>query len=672
MARTIAIRRSLLTNLILVVLVLGLAILALTFVGNQRAMQQYSRSLIDQTLSRVHVELDGFFDTVTRKLLALRTWGEAGLLDLDDPAELNVRLAGFMQEHPWVSSCMVADDRGREHMLMRDGTGWRNRQTLEPGSPGRFLWWEWSADAPEIVASEEVLEYDPRTRPWYQGAVERAASGPGGTAKMFWTEPYTFFTTQEPGLTAALAFEAPDGRRQVIGLDLLLLDISRFTSKIEVHGGAAFVLADDGRIVGLPHGPQFPDDASILNALLKRPDELGTPVARDLSVALLEGGGYATRTARFDSEGGAWWGELRSYPLGPEGRLLIGVAVPESELLGNVRQRRIWIGLVTAAVLALAVGRTVVLAGRYSRPVEALVGESERMATGDLEPGPPIESRVEEVHRLARSHDKMRAGLKTLLRMEHDLKIARRIQESTWPEQLPELDGFDIAAWSEPADETGGDTYDVIGLRGASIGDKIVLTDGQAGRAVLLLADATGHGIGPALSVVQVRAMLRVGVRISVDLSAIATTMNEQLCADLPDGRFITCWIGLLDSAEHTLRGVSGGQGPLLRYNAAADTFEVRQADTTPFGMFDFGPIEVPPAEKMEPGDIFAVFSDGIYETAGPDDEDFGVDRAQRVIREHRDAPAAEILAAVRDAAEQYGEGRPAADDRTIILIKRV
>jgi len=217
--------------------------------------------------------------------------------------------------------------------------------------------------------------------------------------------------------------------------------------------------------------------------------------------------------------------------------------------------------------------------------VEQLVAESKRISTGDLESGEPIDTDVAEVRQLARAHDKMRAGLKTLLKIEHDLRIARSIQESTFPESLPGLDGFEIAAWNEPADETGGDTYDVIGVHGASIGDKIVVTDEKVGRAVLLLADATGHGIGPALSVTQVRAMLRIAVRASLRLADIATYLNQQLCADLPDGRFVTCWLGELSSAGHSLTAISAGQGPLVLYRRAHDRFELPDTTTQPFGL---------------------------------------------------------------------------------------
>jgi nitrogen fixation/metabolism regulation signal transduction histidine kinase len=85
--------------------------------------------------------------------------------------------------------------------------------------------------------------------------------------------------------------------------------------------------------------------------------------------------------------------------------------VPESDLLGNLGHLRLGIVLVMLAGLALAMVRAVSLARRYSRPIEALVRESERISRGDLDPGPPVASSIREVHRLTDAHGRMRLSL---------------------------------------------------------------------------------------------------------------------------------------------------------------------------------------------------------------------------------------------------------------------
>ncbi len=324
--------------------------------------------------------------------------------------------------------------------------------------------------------------------------------------------------------------------------------------------------------------------------------------------------------------------------------------------------------LITLAVLSGAVWRVAVLARRYSRPLEALVHQSGRISRGNLEPGPPVVSKVKEVRRLAEAHERMRLDLQMLMKLERDIQLARQIQEGTFPDRLPKLRGLQIDAWSEPADETGGDTFDVVGCRMGAAG--IVLTNEQPDRAVLLMADATGHGIGPAISVTQVRAMLRMAVRLCGDLATIVRHLNDQLHADLPEGRFITAWLGELDASARTLTSFSAGQGPILQYSAARETCDVLPADTLPLGVITDLEIDIAPPVTLEPGDIVAVISDGIFEAADRTGKQFGTERVTDLIVTNRDKSPSEIIAELRAAVDRFTGGAPADDDRTGIFIK--
>jgi len=252
----------------------------------------------------------------------------------------------------------------------------------------------------------------------------------------------------------------------------------------------------------------------------------------------------------------------------------------------------------------------------------------------------------------------------SLLKMERDLLVARRIQQATFPRVLPELDGFVIDAWSQPAEETAGDTYDIIPFTtpGHDLPDRVVL----------LLADATGHGIGPALSVTQVRSMLRMGVSQDHDLLRIAKLMNEQLHEDLPGGRFITAWIGALDVSARTLSWVSAGQGPILRYDAERDEVECRDADTIPLGILPQLELASGVTIPMRPGDIVAVLSDGIFEVANAGGELMGTDRVTEIIRANRKESPGRIVEALRDGITKFAPGLRAADDRTALVVKAV
>ncbi|MFN5958656.1 MAG: PP2C family protein-serine/threonine phosphatase, partial [Planctomyces sp.] len=209
-------------------------------------------------------------------------------------------------------------------------------------------------------------------------------------------------------------------------------------------------------------------------------------------------------------------------------------------------------------------------------------------------------------------------------KIEADLAVARTIQQNSWPKCVPQMDGFDIAASALPADETGGDAYDLIDLRSLPPAAPDAAPSGSG--MLFALGDATGHGIGPALSVAQFRAMLRMGARLHASVSQIARHINIQLCDDLPAGRCITNMIALLDPRASRIRYVSAGQAPLILVRADG-TSEVRGATTLPMGIdpdCDFSEVET---FDLAPGDVFVLLSDGFYEAMNHENEHYGEQR---------------------------------------------
>ncbi len=242
-------------------------------------------------------------------------------------------------------------------------------------------------------------------------------------------------------------------------------------------------------------------------------------------------------------------------------------------------------------------------------------------------------------------------------KMERDLALAREIQAGVLPRVIPQVAGYQIAAWSESADETGGDIYDVIRIP----------DDGVC----LLMGDATGHGIGPALSVTQVRAMLRMATRLGGKLDDVVTHVNNQLAEDLPSNRFVTAFIGELEPTRHRVAYHAGGQGPLLHYRAAGDQCIWLDASTMPLGIMPDLPLDAPPPIDLQPGDILGLLSDGIYEYADPAGQQFGEDGVAAVIRRHAAGPMDELIQQIRAAVVAHANGAPQLDDMTIVLVKR-
>jgi phosphoserine phosphatase len=241
-------------------------------------------------------------------------------------------------------------------------------------------------------------------------------------------------------------------------------------------------------------------------------------------------------------------------------------------------------------------------------------------------------------------------------RLERDLNIARDIQQRSLPQRQLDLPGFDVAGWNKPADETGGDCYDFHML--------------EDGRLSVMIADATGHGIGPALIVLQCRSLIRAMAHLGEGLPKIAQQVNHLLCEDLPADRFVTACFGLLDLETRELNYISAGQGPLFHYQAASDTVHQYIATGLPMGILEDGPYELGETIRFEPGDMFLLMTDGFIEWCRHDGEQFGDERLAELLRLHKGESSEELIRTIHRSVLEFSAGSPQADDLTALLIK--
>ena len=243
-------------------------------------------------------------------------------------------------------------------------------------------------------------------------------------------------------------------------------------------------------------------------------------------------------------------------------------------------------------------------------------------------------------------------------RLDREISVARDVQMGTLPKNMPEIDGYEFGGAFSPTDQTGGDLYDFIPL--------------EDNRLFMLMGDATGHGIGPALSATQVRAMLRVALRLNSSLDDAFMHINDQLCEDLPDDRFVTGFFGLLDAPTHTIRFHSGGQGPIMHYQADMGEYDWHPATTFPLGYMPQSDLQAPDSATLDPGDVFGLISDGIYEYENEQGEQFGRKGVMQVLDGNPDASAQDLVDLIMNAAREHGGTAPQADDITIVLARRL
>ncbi len=257
---------------------------------------------------------------------------------------------------------------------------------------------------------------------------------------------------------------------------------------------------------------------------------------------------------------------------------------------------------------------------------------------------------------VALARARMMASLLEAEKLRQELELARVVQMSTLPSALPVVDGYEMHATFLPAAATGGDTYDLAPV---------------AQGLLIVLADATGHGIAPALSVLQMHAMLRMALRFGVDLETAFREVNDQLADTLPDGHFVSAFIGLLDACTHKLRFLSGGQGPILHFQAASGVTMTYKATSFPMGAMPITALRPAVTLELAPGDLLVLLTDGIYEYEDASGAQFGSARVEQVLQQHHSESASELSSRLLDAVRHFSNGMPQEDDVTMVILKR-
>ena len=241
--------------------------------------------------------------------------------------------------------------------------------------------------------------------------------------------------------------------------------------------------------------------------------------------------------------------------------------------------------------------------------------------------------------------------------LEHDLQVARSIQQSLLPQEQPQIDGFDIAGWNQPADDTGGDFFDWQTL--------------PNGKLVVSLADVTGHGIGPALLAALCHAYARSSFGITKDLPDAFEHIHQALTSDLMPGRFVTFVAALCCPGHPEVEILSAGHGPILVYSRPDDRFSQVNTHALPLGILPSFSSDPASQLPLHPEDMVLLATDGFFEWENDRGEQFGVGRTEQTIRAFRDLPPSEIIARLYDAVKTFSNGSEQQDDLTAVIIKR-
>lgn len=264
----------------------------------------------------------------------------------------------------------------------------------------------------------------------------------------------------------------------------------------------------------------------------------------------------------------------------------------------------------------------------------------------------PFFKQMAETHQTLRSEHE---HLETLVKeTEEELRLAQRIQRQLLPSSVPALPHMEIFGHSDPAVWTSGDYFDYLTLKDGS--------------TAIVVADVSGHGLGPALLMSSTRASFRGIAPTTCDVGELLTNGNKAVADAVSERDFVTALAVQYDCDTRTLRYAAAGHvAYLLR---ASEVQELLPADAPPLGIVNELQVNTSTCDGIEAGDILVLVTDGILETTNDDGDMFGEASLFSTVKQQRSEPASVIVSALLTAASDFAGKQPQHDDITAVVVK--
>ncbi len=252
------------------------------------------------------------------------------------------------------------------------------------------------------------------------------------------------------------------------------------------------------------------------------------------------------------------------------------------------------------------------------------------------------------IHRLKREVESRKDQL------EHELKVVSEVQQKLLPKKLPAIAGFKLAAHYETSRYAGGDYYDIIEL-----------PDNHWG---FLIADAEGHSAPAAVLMAMTCALFRAFPETTTDPARMLHYLNEHLCK-VAEPSFMTALYAVYNANQKTMRVARAGQPlPMIYRFAEKQAIEFSCPGVYPLGIEPYE-IEIPVTEtKLEAGDRFLVYTDGVSERFNEEEDIYGEKRVLRQLATDSADNPQDVLTAIMADVERFAGNRPADDDQALLL----
>lgn len=461
-------------NIILFVTPVSIAVLIFMLFNLSQTVEHLTNSIIQRTTDETVQELTTFFDPVINSLHVSQEWGRASILESSDPSKLNPQFIPILKNNLQISSMLIANTNGQEYMLLREDSTWLNRIVGYKESKQIITRYRWKYDNEmKVVNRQSWIDnnpYDPRKRPWFIGGLKSKEN------EISWTQPYIFFTTKDPGITVSMNWQhiANTSIRSVIAFDVLLIDISAYTAKLEIgKNGRAFIMTSDNKIIGLPKDTRFINADSLKKFVLSDYNTLNI-IELTSAVNIWKDKLKTELPFRFELGKKEWWAGIHPFRLGSDNIFFIGVVVPEEDFMSEVNRTRTVI--IAGFLLVLVLTLLVIRGYNQKQKAYALLEIQNQQIIKQKE---EIETKRDEI---IRQRDKIEEQRNEIT---DSIKYSRRIQTAVMPPDSLLGNFFSrYFVFFRPKDIVSGDFY---------------WAQKSANLVLWATVDCTGHGVPGAI-----------------------------------------------------------------------------------------------------------------------------------------------------------------------------
>lgn len=564
-------------------------------------------------------------------------------------------LVEILRQTPAAAAIQVGDQRGDYFIVRALNAALGKRFEAPPGAvyeadiiegaTRRYRRWFYDA-ALRVIAARQLAaaDYDPRGRPWYVRAI--------GTSETLATPPYVFFFMREIGITVG---RSSADRQAVVATDVTLTSLAQALAARRITPSSAVVLHDAQGVIAW--SGDVPALAAQADGTLRRRSigELGNP-----ALTALAGG----------SPPKGWLVHRTPLGFGDDASSELVIAVPEAELLADVRRTRANVLLISFVLLALLLPLTWFLANRISTPLRELHAAIGRVGGGDLDFQLPAIRGRDEVGDLNLALGTMRVSLKQSMkelaaataareRLESELDIARRIQMGFVPgggRLSRTFAGAALFASLMPARAVGGDLYEVIEL--------------PDGRLFAAVGDVSDKGVHAALLMSRVMTLAKLLVPRTESLAGLLGALNRQLAQGNAECMFVTLFCAVMDGRSGEARYACAGHNPPLVVRAGGVGVLPVQSGT-PLGLFEDAAY-AESAVRLEAGERLVMYTDGITEAFDEQRRPFGEQRLIALLERVGLRGSADTLgSAILGEVARFAGSAPQSDDIAVLIVDR-